>query len=131
MVLMVVFPARRAPPAGRSAFAQMLEGCASRRTTRARACSFSSARCRISCSCRCGARCCRSTPRTSFAAGPQGLGWLLTGVGVGGTLGGLAANALARAERQALIQAGWIVLMGVAILGSRRARRSPPRSPAA
>jgi MFS family permease len=52
-----------------------------------------------------------------FAAGPQGLGMLLTGVGIGGMLGGLAANALARAERQALIQAAWIVLMGAAILG--------------
>jgi len=117
MVLVVVFPARRAPPAGRSAFAQMLEGL----------------------------RFAANDPRTRllvflgalpyfllvpvwgtllpiyakdvFVAGPQGLGWLLTGVGVGGTLGGLAANALARAERQALIQAGWIVLMGAAILG--------------
>ena len=52
-----------------------------------------------------------------FAAGPQGLGILLTGVGIGGTLGGLAANALARRERQALIQAVWIVVMGAAILG--------------
>jgi MFS family permease len=117
MVLMVVFPPRRTPPAGRSAFAQMLEGL----------------------------RFAANDPRTRllvflgalpyfllvpvwgtllpiyakdvFVAGPQGLGWLLTGVGVGGTLGGLAANALARAERQALIQAGWIVLMGLAILG--------------
>ena len=30
-----------------------------------------------------------------FAAGPQGLGILLTAVGVGGTLGGFIANALA------------------------------------
>src|SRR5437867_5250838 len=52
-----------------------------------------------------------------FVAGPQGLGFLLTGVGIGGTFGGLAANALARAERQALLQAVWIVLMGAAILG--------------
>ena len=117
MVLMVVFPARRVPPAGRSAFAQMLEGL----------------------------RFAAGDPRTRmlvflgalpyfllvpvwgtllpiyakdiFAAGPQGLGMLLTGVGIGGTLGGLIANALARAERQALIQAGWIVLMGAAILG--------------
>ena len=117
MVIMVTFPARRAAPAGRSAFAQMLEGL----------------------------RFAANDPRTRllvflgalpyfllvpvwgtllpiyakdvFVAGPQGLGWLLTGVGVGGTLGGLAANALARAERQALIQAGWIVLMGLAILG--------------
>ena len=52
-----------------------------------------------------------------FLAGPQGLGMLLTAVGVGGTLGGLVANMLARAERQALIQAGWIVLMAGAIAG--------------
>ena len=52
-----------------------------------------------------------------FAAGPQGLGVLLTSVGVGGTLGGLIANALARAERQGLLQAAWIAVMSVAILG--------------
>ena len=52
-----------------------------------------------------------------LGAGPTGLGVLLGGVGLGGTLGGLAANALAHAERQGLIQAAWIVLMGVAILG--------------
>jgi MFS family permease len=117
MVLMVVFPARRPAPEGRSAFAEMLEGF----------------------------RYAAADPRTRmlvflgalpyfllvpvwgtllpiyakdiFVAGPQGLGILLTGVGIGGTFGGLAANALARAERQALIQAGWIVLMGAAILG--------------
>jgi predicted MFS family arabinose efflux permease len=117
LVLMVVFPARRQARAGRSAFAEMLEGF----------------------------RYAAADPRTRmlvfvgalpylllvpvwgtllpiyakdvFAAGPQGLGLLLTGVGIGGTLGGLAANALARAERQALIQAAWVVAMGVAILG--------------
>jgi MFS family permease len=52
-----------------------------------------------------------------FDAGPQGLGVLLTAVGIGGTLGGLAANLLARAERQALIQAAWIVVMAGAIVG--------------
>ena len=52
-----------------------------------------------------------------FAAGPEGLGVLLTSVGLGGTLGGLTANALARAERQGLLQAGWIALMAAAILG--------------
>lgn len=52
-----------------------------------------------------------------FVAGPQGLGILLTSVGVGGTLGGLIANALARAERQGLLQAAWIALMSLAILG--------------
>jgi MFS family permease len=117
MVLLVVFPARRAAPAGHSAFAQIMEGL----------------------------RFAGGDPRTRmlvflgalpyfllvpvwgtllpiyakdvFVAGPEGLGMLLTGVGAGGTLGGLAANALARAERQALIQAAWIVLMGTAILG--------------
>jgi MFS family permease len=52
-----------------------------------------------------------------FAAGPEGLGVLLTSVGLGGTLGGLIANALAHAERQGLLQAGWIALMAGAILG--------------
>jgi MFS family permease len=52
-----------------------------------------------------------------FAAGPQGLGVLLTSVGLGGTLGGLIANALAHAERQGLLQAGWIAVMAAAIVG--------------
>jgi MFS family permease len=51
-----------------------------------------------------------------FAAGPQGLGLLLTAVGLGGTLGGFIANALARKERQGLIQAAWIVVMALAIM---------------
>jgi MFS family permease len=117
VVLLVAFPQRRAAPVGHSAFAQIAEGL----------------------------RFAAADPRTRmlvflgalpyfllvpvwgtllpiyakdvFLAGPEGLGMLLTGVGVGGTFGGLAANALARAERQALIQAAWIVVMGVAILG--------------
>ena len=52
-----------------------------------------------------------------FAAGPQGLGVLLTSVGVGGTLGGVVANVLARSERQGVLQVAWIALMSVAILG--------------
>ena len=52
-----------------------------------------------------------------FAAGPQGLGMLLTAVGAGGTLGGFIANALARAERQGLIQSSWVVVMSAAIAG--------------
>jgi predicted MFS family arabinose efflux permease len=52
-----------------------------------------------------------------FGAGPQGLGILLTAVGVGGTLGSFVANALARVQRQALMQAGWILVMALAILG--------------
>lgn len=50
-----------------------------------------------------------------FAAGPEGLGMLLTAVGLGGTLGGLIANALARAERQGLIQAAWVLVMAAAL----------------
>ena len=55
--------------------------------------------------------------KDAFAAGPQGLGLLLTSVGVGGTLGGLAANALARVERQGLLQVLWIFVMSGAIAG--------------
>ena len=54
--------------------------------------------------------------KDAFRAGPEGLGLLLTAVGLGGTLGGFIANALARAERQALLQAAWIVVMAAAIL---------------
>jgi predicted MFS family arabinose efflux permease len=52
-----------------------------------------------------------------FSAGPEGLGILLTAVGVGGTLGGFVANALARVQRQALMQAGWILVMALAVFG--------------
>jgi MFS family permease len=55
--------------------------------------------------------------KDEFAAGPTGLGLLLTAVGVGGTLGGFIANALGRAERQGLIQAIWVVVMAAAIIG--------------
>ena len=44
--------------------------------------------------------------KDEFAAGPTGLGLLLTAVGVGGTLGGFIANALGRAERQGLHPGG-------------------------
>jgi MFS family permease len=117
IVLRVVFPPRRVAPAGRSALAEMLEGFRfAAADTRMRMLIFLGA-----------------LPyfllvpvwgtllpiyaKDVFVAGPQGLGMLLTGVGIGGTLGGLIANALARAERQALIQAAWIVVMGAAILG--------------
>jgi len=52
-----------------------------------------------------------------FQGGPKALGLLLTSVGAGGLAGGFIANMLARAERQALIQAGWIVLMALAVFG--------------
>jgi MFS family permease len=55
--------------------------------------------------------------KDEFAAGPTGLGLLLTAVGVGGTLGGFIANALARAERQGLLQAVWVVVMAASIIG--------------
>jgi MFS family permease len=117
LVLMVAFPPRRAPAAGRSALAEMLEGLR-----------FAAGDPRMRMLVFLGA-----LPyfllvpvwgtlfpiyaKDVFLAGPEGLGVLLTAVGVGGTLGGVAANLLARAERQALIQAGWIVLMAGAIAG--------------
>lgn len=52
-----------------------------------------------------------------FAAGPEGLGLLLTAVGAGGTLGGFAAHALGRVERQGLVQAAWVLVMCAAIAG--------------
>ena len=52
-----------------------------------------------------------------FVAGPEGLGMLLTAVGLGGTVGGLIANALSHAERQGLIQAGWVLVMAAAVAG--------------
>jgi MFS family permease len=55
--------------------------------------------------------------KDEFAAGPTGLGLLLTAVGVGGTLGGFIANALGRAERQGFIQSAWIVVMAASITG--------------
>jgi predicted MFS family arabinose efflux permease len=54
--------------------------------------------------------------KDEFAAGPQGLGLLLTAAGLGGTLGSFIANALARVERHALLQAVCIVVMASAIL---------------
>jgi MFS family permease len=55
--------------------------------------------------------------KDEFAAGPTGLGLLLTAVGVGGTLGGFIANALGRVERQGAIQSIWVAVMATAILG--------------
>jgi MFS family permease len=117
MVLAVVFPPRRAALAGRSAFTDIAEGwrfAARDPTTRILlvlgALPFF-----------------LLVPvwgtlypiyvKDVFAAGPDALGLLLTAVGLGGTCGGFIANALARAERQGLIQAGWILVMAAAILG--------------
>jgi len=52
-----------------------------------------------------------------FTAGPEGLGLLLTAVGTGGTLGGLAANALAHVKRQGVVQTIWVLVMCAAIAG--------------
>ncbi len=117
MVLMVVFPPRRQVRSGRSALAEMHEGLR-----------FVATDPRMRLLIILGA-----LPyfllvpvwgtlfpiyaKDIFQAGPQGLGMLLTAVGIGGTLGGLVANMLAHAERQALIQAAWIIAMAAAILG--------------
>ena len=52
-----------------------------------------------------------------FEAGPQGLGILLTAVGAGGTLGGMIANALGRAECQGWIQGASVLAMCAALAG--------------
>jgi MFS family permease len=117
MVLMVVFPPRRVLHPGRSALAEMLEGLR-----------FAAGNPRMRLLIFLGA-----LPyfllvpvwgtlfpiyaKDIFQVGPQGLGALLTAVGAGGMIGGLAANMLARAERQTLLQAVWIVVMAAAILG--------------
>jgi MFS family permease len=117
MVLMVVFPARRPAAPSRSAFSDMAEGlryCATDR--RMRLLLFLG-----------------MLPyfllvpvwgtlfpiyvKDQFLAGPQALGFLLTAVGLGGTLGGLIAGSLARIQRQALLQAAWILVMAFAIFG--------------
>ena len=54
--------------------------------------------------------------KDEFAAGPQGLGILLTAAGLGGALGGFVANALAHIERQALFQAVCILVMALAVV---------------
>lgn len=117
IVLAVAFPPRRAAAPGRTAFADMLEGlrfAAGDPATRVLVAVGAAPYFLL-------------VPiwgtlypiyaKDEFAAGPQGLGMLLTAVGIGGTLGGFIANALARVERQAAIQAGWVLVMGAAIVG--------------
>lgn len=117
VVLLVAFPARRPVTVQRSAFSAMLEGlryAATNPTTRLLVVLGALPYFLL-------------VPvwgtlypiyaKDEFAAGPQGLGILLTAIGIGGTLGALIANALARAERQAFLQALWIIVMGVAIIG--------------
>jgi MFS family permease len=117
MVLAVAFPARAARKADRSAWSDMLEGLSF---------AVSNARTRV-------LLVVGALPffllipvfgtlypiyaKDEFAAGPAGLGLLLTAVGVGGTLGGFIANALARVERQGLLQSVWVAVMGAAIIG--------------
>ncbi len=55
--------------------------------------------------------------KDTFSAGPRELGWLLTAVGVGGTLGGMVAHRVAWVQRQALLQVLWISVMCMAIFG--------------
>ena len=130
MVLMVVFPPRRAAPAGRSAFAQMVEGLRYAATDpRTRLLVFLGA-----------APYFLLVPvwgtllpiyaKDVFAAGPQGLGMLLTGVGIGGTLSA-SLPMRSRTPSARGIQAAWIVLMAVAILGLAASRRCRSPSPAA
>jgi predicted MFS family arabinose efflux permease len=117
MVLIVAFPARRAHRVERSAFSDMAEGLRF---------ALGDARTRVLLAV-------GALPffllipvfgtlypiyaKDEFAAGPAGLGLLLTAVGVGGTLGGFVANALGRAERQGFIQSAWIVVMAASIIG--------------
>jgi MFS family permease len=117
VVLTVVFPPRRMPRPGRSALADVVEGlryAAADPTTRLLVLLGALPYFLL-------------VPvwgtlypiyaKDEFAAGPQGLGILLTAVGIGGTFGALIANAMARYERQAFLQAVWIVVMGAAIIG--------------
>jgi MFS family permease len=53
--------------------------------------------------------------RDVFVAGPRELGWLLTAVGLGGTLGGLLAHRTSKLPRQGLLQVAWISIMCLAI----------------
>ena len=117
MVLAVAFPRRRSAAAGRSALADMLDGLrfaardpATRLLLALGALPFFFL-----------------VPvwgtlypiyaKDVFAAGPKGLGLLLTAVGAGGLLGGFIANGLARVERQAMMQAMWVLVMAGAIFG--------------
>jgi predicted MFS family arabinose efflux permease len=52
-----------------------------------------------------------------FGAGPEGFGLLLAGVGIGATLGGVATVALARFDRQGVIQVSSMLLYCVSIAG--------------
>src|SRR5438552_11879792 len=117
VVLAVIFPARKPASPGRSAFAEILEGLR-----------FAAADPRTRTLLIVGAlpyfilvpvwgALLPIYAKDEFAAGPQGLGMLLTGVGLGGTAGGFIANALAHVERQLAIQAGWVLVMGAAIVG--------------
>lgn len=49
--------------------------------------------------------------RDVFQAGPQGMGWLYTSVGVGGVAGGLASAALSRLDRL-----GWLQIVSTTVM---------------
>lgn len=50
-------------------------------------------------------------------AGPEGLGWLMTAVGVGALLGGVASTALGRVERSGWLLVGASLVFCAALLG--------------
>jgi len=116
VVLAVAFPAPR-PPAERSALAEMLEGLRFAAADRATRLLLALGALPYLLLIPVWNTLFPIYAKDEFAAGPQGLGLLLTAVGLGGTLGGLIANALVRVERQALLQAVWVVVMALAILG--------------
>jgi MFS family permease len=55
--------------------------------------------------------------RDVFQAGPEGLGWLLTAVGIGGVAGGLSAAALSRFDRLGRLQIAFVVVFVAALVG--------------
>ena len=52
-----------------------------------------------------------------FGSGPEGLGIMLTGLGVGGIAGGVASSLMGRADRHGLIHAVCIVALAMSLLG--------------
>jgi len=117
MVLAVVFPPRKSKPGGASAVAEMLEGLRFAMRDRRTRLLLALGALPFLLLVPVWGTLMPIYAKDVFAAGPQGLGLLLTAVGVGGTLGGFAANALARVERQALVQAAWVLVMAAAIVG--------------
>ena len=55
--------------------------------------------------------------KDEFKVGPEGLGWLLTAIGAGAIVGGLAASALSRIDRLGLMQVLALAVYAAALLG--------------